>query len=140
MWKNFFFLGIKHSTSVLLQTYKTNIFLLNFAANFLISWLFSFLAQKTLKIKISASVWSAPKHWSKYTTGLQHYNSSLGYPWHRPVMQKYQFILSILLHFPFDKYDSSSHWNYLFLAKICFPNEEEFGYIGSQLKRISSKK
>ena len=51
-----FFLRIKQSTSVLVQTQKT-CFLQNFAANFVLS--FRFLTQKMLKMTISTSVWSA---------------------------------------------------------------------------------
>ena len=52
-------LGIKQSTSVLVQTLR-KLFWQNFAANFLL--FFSFFAQKMLKITFLTSVWS------KYTT------------------------------------------------------------------------
>ena len=50
------FLGIKHSTSVLVQTEKNNVFLLDFESNFCIVKL---LSKKTLKMTISTSIWGA---------------------------------------------------------------------------------
>ena len=53
--KKLIFLWIKQLTSILVQTLKT-CFLQNLAGNFLLFWLF---VQKTLKMTISTSVWSA---------------------------------------------------------------------------------
>ena len=51
------FLGIKQSTSVLVQIKKNCFYLLQFAANFLLFQFF--FAAKTLKMTISTNVWSA---------------------------------------------------------------------------------
>ena len=55
-WSGGIFMGIKQSTSVLVQTYK-NVFLAKFYCKFLA--FFSFFAQKMLKMTISTSIWCA---------------------------------------------------------------------------------
>ena len=59
------------STSTLVQTLKKPS-LLNFAANFLLFYIFSYLAHKMLRIKILTSIWSA-QH-SNTDQNIQHPN------------------------------------------------------------------
>ena len=67
------FFGIKQSTSDLVQTYKT-CFLQNFAANFLLFWLFSTKNAEHNYFNHYLEC-AAPKRWSKYTT-VKHPNTS----------------------------------------------------------------